>query len=347
MRADRPGSVHMVIVTGSYPLQMCGNGVGDYTRKLYDSLKDISGVTELFHRKTWRLRDLVSYAHEISRLSDTVVNLQYPTEGYGYSLVPQLLPWLLRGKKTMLTLHEFTHKSLKGRMASWLFFLGVDWIIFTTAEERNAVCCRAPWFRNRSSIIRLGSAIPMRDRQTANADLIYFGLLRPGKGIETFAEVVSQLARGRPLKARVVGQMVTGYEHYAKSLLDKFTPETTQIIVNQDEDTVAHYLSRTKIALLPYPDGMSFRRSSAFAAMGNGALLVTTPPLHDKEQLNAVCASACGAAELAQLVSDALDNPEKYESTRVAGLKLARELSWPSIAREYCKVAEILDKRRS
>lgn len=335
----------MVIVTGSYPPDACG--VGDYTYKLYDALQEIGCAPQLFHRKTWRLRDLVPYVRAIGRLDDQVVNLQYPTEGYRYSLIPQLLPFLLRRRKTVLTLHEFTRKSLKGRLASCLFFLGVDWIIFTTEEERNAVCTLAPWFRARSSIIRVGSAIPMREPQSADADLTYFGLLRPGKGLETFADVVSMLAGQRSIKARVVGQVVAGYEEYARDICNRFVPEITQLILNQDEHTVGDYLSRTKIALLPFPDGMSFRRTSAFATMGNGALLVTTPPLHDKEQWDAVCVSASGVAALAREVEEALDNPERFEPTRLAGFMLARNLEWASIARQYQQVTEALEQRNS
>lgn len=344
-RRDRIEFIRMIIVTGSYPPEACG--VGDYTRKLYASLNDIGGPAELFHRKRWRLRDVVPFVRQLSQFGDSVVNLQYPTEGYGYSLVPQLISLLLRDKKIVLTLHEFTRKSLKGRLASGLFFLGVDWIIFTTEEERDAVCALAPWFRHRSSVIRVGSSIPMQDPLAPDADLVYFGLLRPGKGIETFAEVVSLLLGKRPLKVRVIGQMVAGYEDYAKSLLKNFAPDTTEVLVNQHENTVAQKLSRTKIALLPFPDGISFRRTSAFAAMGNGSLLVTTPPTHNKQLWNSVCVSRCEVAGLAQIVADALDNPTKYEPTRTAGFKLARELDWPSIAREYLKVAEALDRRRS
>jgi glycosyltransferase involved in cell wall biosynthesis len=332
----------MIIVTGAYPPDICG--VGDYSQMLYNALVDQHIPVELFYRRHWNLKCLRPYSNELSRAGDIVVNFQYPTEGYGYSIVPHLLAFGLRGKQKLVTLHEFTRKSLKGQLAIYLFFLSANWIVFTTEQEHEAACRVAPWIRRRSSVIQIASSIPMQDPQVPDADVTYFGLIRPGKGLEQFAEVTERLKACQSVVVRVVGQMGGGYEAYSLGIVDKMTAMGVELVLNRDSDEVSSLLSRSRLALLPFPDGLSFRRSSALAAMGNGALLVTTPPAHDAEILSNLCVSAKGADGLLNAVIDALNHPEKYEAQRTSGQAFARSIQWRAVARSYQEIADRLSK---
>lgn len=332
----------MVIITGSSPPDACG--VGDYSKSLFQALTSQRIPASIYYRKRWSLSDLRNHVKEIMDFDDPILNLQYPTEGYGYSVVPQLLTFLLRKKFKIVTLHEFTRKSLKGRIAIFLFFLSADWIVFTTNEEHGAACLVAPWIRKRSSIIQIASSIPMQDAASPESDLAYFGLIRPEKGLEQFCEIVSRVRKERPIKVRVIGQLVSGYESYSEEILRRLKSEGAELILNKNAEEVSNLLSRTRVVLLPFPDGMSPRRSSALAAMGNGALLVTTPPPAQFADLRSHCVSATDTATLAGAIQSAIDHPENYEETRKSGQAFARNIQWPNIAQQYQGIANKLVK---
>jgi glycosyltransferase involved in cell wall biosynthesis len=327
---------NIVMVTGSYPPDACG--VGDYTQQLYEALGQEGLRTELFCRRDWSLRKLVPYVLALRKTAQKAIVIQYPTEGYGYSIVPQLLSICLTGKRVVVALHEFTRKSWAGKAAIFLFFLTARWIIFTTEEEREAACAVAPWLRRRSSVVHVASAIPLRNRQQPDIDLAYFGLIRPGKGLEEFAAVATKLRSQHAGRVGVIGQEVAGYEEYAKTILATLRNSGAELLLNRSPEEVSQLLSRSRIVLLPFPDGISRRRTSALAAMGNGALLVTTPPQREIDLWREICVST-SMDELCPKIEDVLRDPAAYEATRAAGEAFARRNQWPTIARAYAEIA--------
>lgn len=335
----------VTVVTGSLPPDVCG--CGEYVRALVDELRRQGARTTLYYRKDWGLRRLFEYARELSRSDDDVINVQYPTQGYGWSVVPQLLSLFIRRRKVVATLHEYTRQRFEARLTIFLFFLFADWVIFTVEAERDAACKLAPWLRKRSSIIPIGSNIPFRDPQEAEAEVVYFGLIHPSKGLETFAATVSALPDREELRVRVVGQVPSRYRDYANQIIPELERAGIDVELDRSAAEVAAVLCRTRIALLPFPDGMSRRRGTALAAMGNGALLVTLESKTDPEFFRQVCVMSRDESELAGIVADALRNPGRYESVRAAGQEFARSVSWEAVATGYLEVFDRLRSRGS
>jgi len=335
----------VTIVTGSVPPDRCG--CGEYAKLLADELLRSGIAANLYYRKDWRLRKLLPYAHELSQSDSDIVNIQYPTQGYGWSIVPQLLSLLIRKRKIVVTLHEFSQKRWEARLTVWLFFLFADWIVFTTDAERSAACRVAPWITKQSSVVSIGSHIPFRDPQPTETDVAYFGLIHPTKGLEAFAAAASPLAQQRGLKVRAIGQIPAGYEDYAEKILRELNDHGIDTVLDRNPEEVATILCRTRIALLPFPDGMSGRRTTALAAMGNGALLVTLESRDDPEFFRTVCLMSPDESKLASLVADAMKNPDRYESVRAAGQQFARSISWGKVATGYFEVFERLRARVS
>jgi len=323
----------MVIVTGSRPPDICG--VGDYIDALTGKLKNRIDRVTLFYKNDWSIKCLFRYAREIQSLHDPIVNIQYPTEGYKYSLVPQLLCALLSPAKTIVTLHEFIRKSLKGKLAIYLFFLFADWIIFTTESERDAACHVAPWVCKKSCVIPIGSNIPMRPKQVPDTDVVYFGQIRPVKGLEEFVAVTRLLANRRHLKIQMIGQISPGYEDYASTILDLTAKLGVEVILNRSSDDVSILLSRARIALLPLPCGISLRHGSVLAAMGNGALVISKPPMDGTKNYREICLTAQSTDALCQLVLDVMENYDSYRGVWESGQKFAMSISWDSIAMRY------------
>lgn len=108
------------LITGSYPPQVCG--VGDYTKNLVEALKATGEAVVVFDRIDWSISKLWRYLSDLRALDADLYLMQYPTEGYGYSVVPQLVMLGLLGRRRVVTLHEYFRKSLKGKMAIYAFF---------------------------------------------------------------------------------------------------------------------------------------------------------------------------------------------------------------------------------
>ena len=328
----------ILIITGSLPPDVCG--VGDYTQALINELKKQNADVSVFYRADWSMQMLLPYTRQIRKSGTEVVNIQYPTEGYGYSIVPQLLCLLMRRIKKVVTLHEFTRVSTKAKMAIYLFFLFADWMVFTTDQERNAACRVASWIRNRSCVVPIASNIPVSSNHIAGIDVVYFGHIRPVKGLEEFTSMVQAIMEQRRITVRVIGQTVRGYEEYASVILERLKFLGVEVILNRPANEVSTLLAHAKIALLPFPDGMSLRRGTALAAMGNGALLVTRVPVNGSDEFTDICLMAHDPPELCDLTMKALDDYEAYNTIRVSGQNFAQSFTQESIASSYVHLLE-------
>jgi len=326
----------VTIVTGSLPPDICG--CGEYAQLLAGELRRKGITADLFYRRDWSLRSLMRYAKELSAAESGIVNIQYPTQGYGWSIVPQLLCWLIRRRRVVVTLHEYSRKRWEAKLTMYLFFVFADWIVFTTDAERSAGLRVAPWIRKRSSVIPIGSNIPFLDPRPRETDVAYFGLIHPTKGLEAFARAASALGGQDGVRVRVIGQIPAGYEDYARSILQELKNLGIDTQLDRSAEEVANILRRTRIALLPFPDGMSRRRSTALAAMGNGALLITLEAREDRELFEKICMMSQDEGGLMELVARALKDPDGCESIRVAGQSFARSASWSGVAEGYLRV---------
>lgn len=262
------------LITGSYPPQICG--VGDYSENLGNALKDVGEEVVVFHRNEWSINKLRKYLKDLRALDVDLYLMQYPTEGYAYSILPQLLMFGLIGRRRVVTLHEFTRKSLKGKIAIYAFFLSGCKFVFTNELDASFARRLAPWIGD-PRIIPIGSNIPWSVGHSFELDLSYFGLIRPQKGIEEF------MLQARELKVKVpnarialIGNVPRGYEDYARKVFNQSSSFGFAVMTGLDPKSVGTLLGKCKICFFPFADGLSERRGSVLAAMGNGSLVVGT-----------------------------------------------------------------------
>ncbi len=262
------------LITGSYPPQICG--VGDYSENLGNAMQAAGEQVVVFHRIDWSMGKLWKHLSDLRALEVDLYLMQYPTEGYGYSIVPQLLMFGLLGRRRVVTLHEYFRKSLKGKIAIYAFFLAGCDFVFTNELDARFARRWSPWIRS-PRIIPIGSNIPWSARHASEFDLSYFGLIRPQKGIEEF------LLRAREFKVQVpnarialIGNVPRGYEDYAQEVFDQSSGSGFVVMTGLDPKSVGTLLGKSKICFFPFADGLSERRGSVMAAMGNGSLVVGT-----------------------------------------------------------------------
>lgn len=282
--------IKVALVTGNRPPDPCG--VGDYADALYQAL-DAAGVqvdlvisprdrgnevaaSGATQRGGWGLRHGGALLQSIARVNPDVVHLQYPTAAYKAGLAPQVLALVKR--PLVVTLHEASAVHLLRKAAIYPFLARAKAVIMTTRYEAEYVCRMYPPVRKRVRVIPIGSSIPPAQRSaTKSSDVIYFGLIAPNKGIETFLEAATISARaGLGWRFVIVGKVAPGAEHFFNQLRLDASKIGVSWNLDLSADDVAVVLANAAAAYLPYPDGASGRRSSLVAALANGLPTITT-----------------------------------------------------------------------
>jgi glycosyltransferase involved in cell wall biosynthesis len=323
----------VLIVTGSYPPDICG--VGDYIFQLDRAFKNSEFSSSVLKVRDWKLRNIFRIRREILLSGAEIIHIQYPTEGYGYSIVPQLL-FMLLGKIKVVTLHEFSSKSLAGKLAIYIFFLFSSKLIFTTLEEYVYALKRAPFIKAKSQVINIGSNISfITSEGIKKYDVVYFGHIRPSKGLEKYIELVEKASlEGKHFKFLIIGQIVSGYESYFDEIKQLGKILNIDMRINIPSDIVALLLSQSKFAYLPYPDGVTRRRGSFIATLGNGCNVITTKGRATPIEFEELClfAGDCNEA-YSYLLKDSFDNLNQGAIERFIECH-----SWVNIVNNHIKV---------
>lgn len=223
--------MRILIVTGSYPPDVCGGG--DYTSHLVASLiqkgvevivlttlhvtdseeKDVGeaigtgednffcDIQNIARRKVARKvdswsprRTMFAVRDMIRALKPNVIHIQYPTIGYKMGLGPQWLA-MVRPERIPLvvTLHEASMVHIL-RRASLVPFRFAGRIITTTNEEADYISFLLWIQRAKIDVIPVGSNVPRSDVTAKDEPpvITYFGLVYPAKGLERFLEVARE-----------------------------------------------------------------------------------------------------------------------------------------------------------
>jgi glycosyltransferase involved in cell wall biosynthesis len=263
----------VALLSGAWRPTRCG--VADYTSMLADALEAAGiGVARITPG-----RSTPGYRHALRQIESSgagIVHLQYPSVGFGRSLLPAFLPILARRWPVVVTLHEFS--IFRWYRLPW--FVGFAYlakaVIMTSAPELHAFARRLPGSRARLKVIPIGSNIPGAPPATRiNRSVCYFGLLMPGKGLEEFLAFARALREAGPSwSIRLIGAVAPGAGAYAASILREAGANGIELFLDQAPSRVAELLAETEFAYLPGPGGITERRGSVLAALQNGVHVV-------------------------------------------------------------------------
>jgi len=276
----RGGDRALAMVTGAYPPDVCG--VGDYTSRL---MAAAPASWQPFVERDWSPRAAPNILRRLLRLRPRDVVVQYPTQGYGWSLVPHLLVvagWLTRRYRPVLALHEFTSLTGKAQLALALASHAAAQVIFTTAAERDrARAHRLFSSRVPTTVIGILSNIPFAPHPPAfgvrGIDVAYFGHIRPNKGLEAFLNVMTGLRAADPaVRIAVIGEVPNGYEAFGDMVAERCRDIGATMTTGLDDAQAGAALADVRILYLPFPDGVSARRGSVLAGLGNGVIVATS-----------------------------------------------------------------------
>ena len=330
----------MIILTGTYPPERCG--VGDYTHHLLST--SIGSDWSLLYLKGWRLRDLRHHIAILRQYPDINLNLQYPTMGYGTSLVPHILALyavLFLHKRLYLTIHEYSQLGWKGKAALNLLFLFAKDVMFTTSFEYDCARLHNPWMR-KGQVVKIRSNIPaatIKPMEERTWDMGYFGYIRPLKGLEDFIPVAERLQQ-QGKRVYVMGQIQPEFASFHQPLLRMLEQKGITYMGDKSQEEVAAVLADTKMMYLPYPDGLSERRGSFLAAVINGAAIVSSKGAFTSRRQQALF-SLVPVNEALSNITKWLEDDSWLEEQQKHSLEYTQSevpVSWEQIAEDYRRI---------
>lgn len=260
-------------------------------------------VVELWGLSAWsRIIEL------LKRMKPQILNVQYQTAAYQMRPAVNFLPWRLRWLDerpgVVTTFHDLKLPYLfpkAGPVRRWVtkaLISGSDATIVTNVEDRLQAQTYGP--RN-LSLIPIGSNIEAqappgydrekwRQRWGIGSDetlLSYFGFLNESKGGETLLRALAQLVHcGKKVKLLMIGGRVGSSDPTNVTYLQRMEALIEQSGLTGyvfwtdyvDGPEVSANFWASDICVLPYRDGVSFRRGTLMAALAHEMPIVSTYP---------------------------------------------------------------------
>jgi len=327
--------------------------------------------------RRWGWASLGTVAGVAASRGADVVHIQYQAAAYGMRLPVHLLPGYLRmGRPSIrraVTFHDLKRPYLfpkAGPARRW-------------AVARLARDCDAAIVTNREDelgfadlgvprpprVIPIGSNIAPRlpqgfERGTWRAkwgiapdDLVlaYFGFLNATKGGDTLITAVGRLAKqGRPVRLLMIGGKVGASDPTNR----EFARHVEGVIAREGvsdrviwtgflpPEEVSAAFAVADMAVLPYADGISFRRGSLMAALAHGMPIISTVPrVHLPELVpeeNVILVPPEQPADLAEAIARVADHAGLRARLGEGARRLSRLFAWERIARDSLALYESL-----
>lgn len=234
-----------------------------------------------------------------------VLNLQYQTAAYGMHPAVNLVPREHDGIPVVVTFHDLKAPYLfpKAGPLRWeavrTLARRVAGVIVTNREDYLRLDAEVP--RGRLSLIPIGSNIPLtplagydRDAERARwnvgaSDFLlgYFGFLNESKGGEDLIRALAYVVeRGVPAHLLMVGGQVGSSDPTNRAYAERVEGLIAELGLQERVHwtgyarprAVSAGLLATDVCVLPYRDGVSFRRGTLLACLAHGRAVLTTRP---------------------------------------------------------------------
>jgi len=311
----------------------------------------------------WSFPSLLLIRRLARSLKLDLLNIQYQAAAYGLSAPIHFLPQVA-GVKTVVTFHDLRIPylfpkagKLREAAVTHLARTATGVIANDPADEvelrRRGIkrLIRIPIGSNIAPTPPAGyDRAAWRDQMgVAPQDFLlgYFGFLNESKGGDT---LIGALAALTSRKARVKLVLIGGETGTSDAERNAaFNAEIERLIARYDladrvirtgfvtSEAVSAYLLACEAIVLPYRDGVSFRRGSLMAALAHGCAIVTThpalplPELQDGANVRLVPPDSASAIVLA--VTELLEAPDFRARLGRGAQKLSALFSWEGIAR--------------
>ena len=314
---------------------------------------------------------------EIARFLDAhaphVLHIQYQAAAFDLKGWVNLLPWVLRRRRRrpalVVTFHDLRIPYLfpKAGRLRWRAMLTLarhsDAVICTNAEDA-ATLRRFPWGTHVAEI-PLGNNIPVappdgydrrawRARLGLTADsllLAYFGFLNESKGGEDLIAVLDALVR-RGVDAHLlmiggdVGDSDPTNADYAarvrRQIADRNLSPRIHFTGYVPLPDVSAYMLAADAAVMPYRDGVSFRRTTLIAILRHGLPVISTTPAVPLPQIVAgetmLLAPPGDVESLTRAVLRVASDPALRQTLSAGARRLGMRFDWSTIAAQTAQL---------
>ncbi len=325
-----------------------------------------------------------SWRHVLQTAQDRgadVVHIQYQTAAYGMHPAVNLLPLRLRlvgqRPRVVVTFHDLRVPYLfpkAGMVRSWanqLLARCSDAAIATNVEDYQQL--KATGLPTEPYLIPIGSNIhplapPGYERREwrhslgvadDEALLCYFGFLNASKGGETLFRALSELlSRGLQVKLLMIGGQVGDSDPTNRAYLEQVKALGQELGVTgqvlwtgyMPSEHVSASFWAADICVLPYRDGVSYRRGTLMAALAHGLPIVSTEPRVPTDTLvhgqNIFLVAADDPGATADAVEKLIAKNALRSCLAQGALALAQSFTWEHIATRTAQLYEQLNGRR-
>lgn len=361
----------ITIISGSCPPIKCGVGdfVHRLAQEMAAQGHSLSVITDRLAQSSdtanihvlpvinhWGPVSLPATLSAIKQTQPDVVNLHYPTVRYHRLSLVDLLPIATRlflNTPIVTTIHEYsTFQRLGRRRVEWLARTS-NGVIVPDRENQALLKAALPAYAERIYHIPLGPAIEVqlsedfsreawrKDHGLAPEDMlfVYFGFISPSKGVEILLQAVEQLPvtlRGRLSIVADQEPSALQYADYHHTIARKINDVSQHYPVEWTgylpSESVSRYLAAADLAVLPFADGASMRRTTLLACMAHGLPVLSTG---DKPPCPGVSVVPIGDAHaVAQAIVHLATDPDALSLLRQQVAEAAKSISWAEIARE-------------
>lgn len=369
----------VLMVCPSYPPQDATCGVGDYTRCLSEELarqgvavtvatsvtyrgETDGAVTVLPTVRRWTAAGAWNLAGLAGRSGADVLHLQYAPDlygtGSGFVLCPAWARLRARGAATMVTFHSLTGPSLWSRAAALLLLASARHCISANEEVSAMIRRRTPALWKRCSEIPIGSNVHVEPAVTPGEQpaerrrldlpatgplVVFFGMVYPGKGLETLVDAWAHVIRRRP-DARLViaGDTRPDDESHRRFLEERAARLSVQASViwtgRRPAGDVSRLLHMASVFVAPFDGGLSIRHGSLMAGLAHGLPIVSTvaplPSAHLKDGEQVILVPPRDPEALAGRIEFLLASPQEARRLGKAAAEAAVRFSWTGIAEQ-------------
>jgi glycosyltransferase involved in cell wall biosynthesis len=237
----------------------------------------------------WRMRNLIRIAKVVQRWHPDLIHFQYPTQGYGRSYLPWLLPFLfsIANVPIVQTWHEYHMETVRRNLLNAVLSGG---LVVVRPDYKATMPNWYRWLirRKHFGFIPNASAIPqMRFNDTQRLAIrsrfasplthlvVYFGFAYPPKRIELLFEIAD------PSEDHLVLICdLDSNDAYHRLISDRLNraPWTGKVTVTGflPAEDVGRILAAADAVVLPFQDGGGLWNTSIHAAVRQGTFVLTT-----------------------------------------------------------------------
>lgn len=338
----------------------------------------------------WNWRAWPAIARFIRTYRPDVLHIQYQAAAFDLAGWVNWLPWYLRRRggapRLVTTFHDLRIPYLFPRAGPlrWRAILALarhsDAVICTNRADLEALrqALRLPEngaaSRPRLALIPLGSNVEpqppagldraaWRQRYGAGEQtllLAYFGFLNESKGGEELIEALAILRRqGLDARLLFIGGDVghadptnAAYAQRVRALVEQYGLSGEVYTTGYtDLASVSANLMAADAVVMPYRDGVSFRRTTLIAALRHGCPVVSTTPADPaavteiRPGENMLLAPPCDAAGLAGTIAQLAGDPALRRRLACGAQTLGAQFDWPPIAAATAELYRTITER--